>query len=193
MGGYGALYHSIKINLPAICLVFNPQTFNNMKDEKIYFADNLLNKEIYEGTNLIPYVNNTNKISEDITDIIEQAHDNLRIFIVVGKNECTSFGDYNSDNTWLDLMHTGNLFKKKNVQIIVSPATNHAGDLGLDYKSLANLKIDELLVKPKLWDCAWDIYNTLVFKPWKIKSGVSKPSGGRSLWAPTEHKMQDRK
>ena len=129
MGGYAAIYMAIKIK-NSVCIALSPQTFNNINNKNIYFA------------NEIVLVEHTSHIIFDLHSLYDQFYNdnNSIIYIIIGRNECNEFKINKSQNKmFMDGMHSGILFGKKNIYFIITNRTFHSIFRGLKKDKICNM------------------------------------------------------
>lgn len=129
MGGYAAIYMAIKIK-NSLCIALSPQIFNNINNKNLFFANETV------------LVEHTSHIIFDLHSLYDNYYkdSNSIIYIIIGRNECNEYKINKSKNKmFMDGLHSGVLFGKKNINLIITNRSFHSIFRGLKKDKISNM------------------------------------------------------
>lgn len=129
MGGYAAIYMAIKIK-NSLCIALSPQIFNNTNNKNILFANETV------------LVEHTSHIIYDLHSLYDNYYgdNNSKIYIIIGRNECNEYKINKSKNKmFMDGLHSGVLFGRKNINLIITNRSFHSIFRGLKKDKISNI------------------------------------------------------
>ena len=139
MGGYPALYLSVLYpNKKCICITITPQVLNYFNfNNKVFLKDLQLGSDEEP-----PYVTSVFNINKNIQQhFLENNNNNIKIYILVGKSECSDYKKYNI-HMYLDIFHAASLSNLNNVYICIFNRTTHVLAIELDLPYMYNLVLN---------------------------------------------------
>ena len=133
MGGYPAIYLSILFpEKKCVCITITPQIMNFYN-----FSNKILLKDLQNGTTeKEPLVTSIMNIKINLQDHLK-ANINTKIFIIIGKSECTDYETYKM-HMYLDLFHAGILSTYDNIGTIILNRSTHVLGVEIDLPYIYN-------------------------------------------------------
>ena len=152
MGGYAALYCSNFIN-NCVCIAFNPQTFNRLKNHPYYIYN--------EAIKNITFINND---LFDLRKVITDNPNDSKKYILTGKWDCNLTVPNHCDHYYHDLVFSSYLMGLPNVVLVFVPIINHNIFMYMDFISFFELITINYNILNSNIDLGKNILNNYKFK-----------------------------